>query len=247
MAVIWQKYYPDRGRGQIAVIASSLYLGQAKFDMKGNFWEIIRLDEQGNEVWTKEWRGDHSPALDNNQMWVNDLVAHENGCIAVGIAVRLNQSDPNNYGPVSVRFKENGEIDWIIRPDNRGRVNLVNLSSEGLELIGNIKLYYNSIQRYNVPTSIVSTDTPLQFTLNQNYPNPFNPSTTISFSVPQSGQVSLTIYDLLGRRVATLVNEELNAGNYNVKFDASQLSSGVYVYRLTAKNFVSSKKMILMK
>jgi len=89
---------------------------------------------------------------------------------------------------------------------------------------------------------------PKVFALAQNYPNPFNPTTTIKFSIPENEKnVKLTVYDLLGREVATLVNDQLTAGNYEVNFDASNISSGIYFYRLTAGNRVEVKKMMLLK
>ncbi len=88
---------------------------------------------------------------------------------------------------------------------------------------------------------------PKSFALNQNYPNPFNPSTVISYDLPVKGDVTLKIYDVLGREVATLVNEKQNAGSYKVTFNASKLSSGVYFYQLQAGSFSSVKKLILMK
>ncbi len=88
---------------------------------------------------------------------------------------------------------------------------------------------------------------PVDFSLHQNYPNPFNPSTTIKFSVPQTSYVSLKIYDALGREIAELVNEELQTGSYQVEFDGSNLSSGVYFYTLKAGKFLSTKKLVLMK
>lgn len=89
--------------------------------------------------------------------------------------------------------------------------------------------------------------TPDKFELSQNFPNPFNPTTSIKFSVPQTQYVSLKVYDVLGTEVATLVDEEKFAGNYNVQFNGSSLASGVYLYRLQAGNFVQTKKLILMK
>ena len=88
---------------------------------------------------------------------------------------------------------------------------------------------------------------PQNFTVYQNYPNPFNPSTTISYSLPKSGNVTLKVYDILGREVAALVNDSKNEGSYSVNFNASKLSSGVYIYQLRANGFVLSKKMILTK
>jgi hypothetical protein len=85
------------------------------------------------------------------------------------------------------------------------------------------------------------------FTLEQNYPNPFNPSTTIGYSVPAASKVNLKVYDMLGREVAVLVNETMPAGGYEVKFNASGLSSGVYFYKLRAGNFTITKKLNLIK
>jgi hypothetical protein len=86
-----------------------------------------------------------------------------------------------------------------------------------------------------------------KYNLMQNYPNPFNPSTTIKFELSQSGYTSLKIYDVLGREVATLLNEDLTSGQHQVKFDASLLSSGVYYYTLKTGDFTSTRKMMLIK
>jgi hypothetical protein len=83
--------------------------------------------------------------------------------------------------------------------------------------------------------------------LYQNYPNPFNPTTKIKYQIPEDGIVSLKIYDILGKEVRTLVNEQKTMGRYEVKFDASDLASGVYIYRLNVNDFVSVKKMLLVK
>ena len=85
------------------------------------------------------------------------------------------------------------------------------------------------------------------FKLDQNYPNPFNPSTMINYSIPQSSFVTLKVYDIIGNEIATLVNETKSAGKYDVSFEASNLSNGVYLYSIKTNNFTSTKKMILMK
>ncbi|MDP2038612.1 MAG: ice-binding family protein [Ignavibacteria bacterium] len=89
--------------------------------------------------------------------------------------------------------------------------------------------------------------TPSQLTLVQNYPNPFNPSTNIEFSIPSFGLVTLKTYDMLGREISELMNEEKQPGNYQVKFDGRNLSSGVYYYKLQFSNSVIHKKMLLIK
>lgn len=93
----------------------------------------------------------------------------------------------------------------------------------------------------------ISNEIPSTFGLEQNYPNPFNPSTTFKFNVPSASNVSLKIYDMLGNEITTLVNENLQSGVYEVKFDASTLSSGVYFYSLNAGSFSATKKMMLVK
>jgi len=102
------------------------------------------------------------------------------------------------------------------------------------------------------PTSVkILAGLPKEYNLSNNYPNPFNPTTKIKFSIPALEKtfvkITLKIYDVLGKQVATLVNDYKTSGNYEFLFDASNLSSGTYLYELTAGNYTSVKKMILMK
>jgi len=89
--------------------------------------------------------------------------------------------------------------------------------------------------------------TPSEFSLSQNYPNPFNPVTMITFAVANPEQVTLKVFNILGKEVATLINEKKEAGTYNVDFSAANLASGTYIYRLQAGAFVQTKKMVLLK
>lgn len=105
------------------------------------------------------------------------------------------------------------------------------------------------------PTTYVKSNNsvPYVYSLEQNYPNPFNPSTIIKYSIPEQSYITLIVYDIIGKEVATLVNEEKPAGNYEVEFDAVEthshesLPSGIYFYQIKAGNYVSTKKMILLK
>lgn len=92
-----------------------------------------------------------------------------------------------------------------------------------------------------------NSEIPKEFALSQNYPNPFNPSATINFDIPKLSVVKLSIYDITGREIAVLVNEQLQPGSYNYKFDGSNFASGVYFYRLKAGDFVQVRKMVLIK
>ncbi|MDQ3022584.1 MAG: T9SS type A sorting domain-containing protein [Bacteroidota bacterium] len=105
--------------------------------------------------------------------------------------------------------------------------------------------------RYYVLSNEVKIGVPAKFDLPQNYPNPFNPSTNINYDLPFDGTVSIKIFDMAGKEVATIVNEVKTAGYYTINFKASNLSSGVYFYRILAdangQNFLSTKKMMLIK
>jgi hypothetical protein len=99
--------------------------------------------------------------------------------------------------------------------------------------------YSNSVE--------VEISTPSVYELAQNYPNPFNPSTAIKFNIPEAGNVKLVVYNLLGQEVNTLVNEFKSAGSYTINFDATNLTSGVYLYKIEANGFVQTRKMMLIK
>jgi hypothetical protein len=93
----------------------------------------------------------------------------------------------------------------------------------------------------------ISAEIPQDFALHQNYPNPFNPSTNIRFDLPEAGFVVMTVYDLLGREITRLVNQQMQAGSYSVDWDASGYPSGVYFYKIETEDFIEVKKMVLIK
>jgi hypothetical protein len=94
---------------------------------------------------------------------------------------------------------------------------------------------------------VAAKELPTEFTLEQNYPNPFNPVTEIHYSIPTATDVKLEIYNVMGQKVATLVNSHLEAGYHTAVWDGSYVASGVYFYRLKADSFVQSRKMMLLK
>ena len=101
-------------------------------------------------------------------------------------------------------------------------------------------------------TTSVEADLPVDFALNQNYPNPFNPSTTLSFAIPEQGNMNLKVYDILGRHVKTLASGNYAPGNYSIIWDATDdsghmVSAGLYFYRIQAGKFSATKRMMLLK
>ena len=112
----------------------------------------------------------------------------------------------------------------------------------------NKEVINSSISTY-IPSGIgnIGNGIPAEYTLSQNYPNPFNPVTTINYSIPKSGFVSLKVFDILGKEVITLVNGNAPAGNYSVEFHSGNLASGLYFYKMNSGNFSATKKLIITK
>ena len=165
---------------------------------------------------------------------------------------------PNQYDYATLKYNSYGAIQWIQRYN--GLANGIDWAySLALDSIGNVYITGESFDnntgmdivtiKYSQTIGIhpISTEVPVEYTLQQNYPNPFNPVTNINFSIPKTGVVKLTVYDAAGRETATLFNGELSAGTYNYDFDASHLASGIYFYKLEADDFTQTKKMVLVK
>lgn len=152
--------------------------------------------------------------------------------------------------------KGTGRTFWFTSSDFAGTWNFLG-DQRGVDvmdiLIVDNKLFAGKVYGFSFlplePTSVEEGEMPLQFELNQNYPNPFNPTTTINFSVRAPQKVELKVYDLLGKEIATLINDFKPAGVYTYNFNAAdyKLTSGVYFYKLSAGGFTSIKKMVLMK
>lgn len=110
-------------------------------------------------------------------------------------------------------------------------------------------LEFSYIYPYQIITSVddINNLFPVEYSLSQNYPNPFNPSTTIEFTLPKATQVKLTVYNVLGQQITVLVNGTLTQGSHHYTFDAQNLASGIYLYRIESKGFSQIRQMILLK
>ena len=113
------------------------------------------------------------------------------------------------------------------------------------------EIYFDDLRIVNKTTvgipSEVNNNIPSDYSLGQNYPNPFNPSTQIKFGIPQSGFVRLEVFNILGQKVSTLIDKEMNTGYHVVNYDAEELASGIYIYTLSVNNFITSRKMLFLK
>jgi hypothetical protein len=114
-------------------------------------------------------------------------------------------------------------------------------------IIENYTTLLDTSLRIITPVVTENEIAPDEYVLNQNYPNPFNPVTVIKYSIPKTELVKLTVYDILGKEIETLVNEVKNPGEYRVDFNASSYTNGVYFYKLTTGNFSQTKKMLFVK
>ena len=210
----------------------------------------IKYDMNGDTVWVRRYNG-----TDNTEDYGRAVAVDNYGNVYVtGESRGYNSS----YDYVTIKYNPDGLQDWIMRyngpanyidksvsiaVDDAGNV-FVTGTSEGV-VTGND---YATI-KYSQPTGIELPNNQFtqRFTLSQNYPNPFNPVTTIEFQIPQTGLVLLKIYDILGQEIAILIDQPLAAGWHQVKWDASNVPSGVYFYHLTAGDFRAVRKMLLIR
>ena len=192
---------------------------------------FIKVDPSGNLIWSNS-DADSTFALMLHAKLIMD--GNDNIYLAAGTLTEMAVCKVSNDGSSAWTATMSGSYanDIVLGIDNNVYV-----------VGGNTA----KINHGGVTSLIDDKVTPDGFILEQNYPNPFNPTTTISFSIPSSSFISLKVYDILGKEVATLVNEEKQAGNYEVNFDAASLSSGTYFYRLQAGNIIATKKLLLVK
>jgi len=144
---------------------------------------------------------------------------------------------------------ENGKIYWA--EPGAGTISRASLDGTDIEVLfsglSSPGRPYFATESIGVSNSLPPVAQPVEFRLHQNYPNPFNPATVISYELPTASDVTLEVFDMLGRRVALLVDESQSAGTHTAEFDASNLASGVYLYRITAGEFLQARQMVLVK
>jgi hypothetical protein len=198
---------------------------------------------------------------------INLVTRPDTGFAKISGFVKTVNGDPVS-GAVVLTYNLNGEVVAYSISSNDGSYQIENLVAGDYTLVVDATEYENASSDNSVSlnygsnpsttkdlylnpesTTGVKSNSPVpsSYSLSQNYPNPFNPSTQIRFTIPEKTNVKLEVYNLIGQKVADLVNSELSAGEYSITFNASGLSSGIYLYRLQAGNFSSVKKMILMK
>jgi hypothetical protein len=182
---------------------------------------------------------------------------HE-GCIRVDAEGNIYMIASRDSSIVTMKISPDGFLEWEAHCSYGDTTLPVGL---WLDSLGNVyvvaqhvvynphQITYSIVKYVQTPDFVQSNpfEVPLFYALSQNYPNPFNPTTTISYQLPVNSNVTLKIFDMLGREIATLVNERQQAGQKVVQWDASTFSSGIYFCRLTAGNCIETKKMLLLR
>ncbi|MDQ3022607.1 MAG: SBBP repeat-containing protein [Bacteroidota bacterium] len=242
------------------------------YEGTGNFLDVARamqVDRSGNVYVTgystESGQGYNMTTIKYNTygdtLW---KASYHNGLNDIAFAITFDksgnvyvtgESDGNGTSDdyATVKYNSFGQQQWVKRYDYSGQ--FADIASKiAVDNAGNLYVTGSSNRdfltiKYSQPTEIINLllEIPSEFNLEQNYPNPFNPSTNISYQLPASSFISLKVFDILGKEVATLVNQKQNAGSYSVSFDGSNLSNGIYFYKIEADNFIETKRMILIK
>jgi uncharacterized delta-60 repeat protein len=223
-------------------------LGNVYITGKSLGFATVKYNSSGVEKWVRKYNGIG---------YGNDVASAVKTDLSGNVYVTGNNITLSTSEFVTIKYNTFGVQQWLKTYDAPGYSYSYAMA---LDTVGNVYVTgksgdgvanydYATIKYVQTPTSVehLLIQIPKEFSLSQNYPNPFNPSTKINYSIPQSGLVSLIIYDVLGKEAATLVNVEKPAGSYEVNFNASRLSSGVYFYKLQAGSFVETKKMMITK
>jgi len=233
---------------------------------------IAKTDSSGNWLWVEK-----AGAGGNRNFGLDVFVSEESNVFLTGFFHQNNSTfGPFSLDAVGARetifaakLDEDGNWLWADRAggtlDNNHGIRMIVDGNENIYLtgragrnasfgdhvlpgFGNASIFLAKMRVVDRETTAESTlELPAVYKLSQNYPNPFNPSTTIDFSLPEAGMVTLTVHDILGRQIATLVSGEMNAGKHTFQWDSRGLSSGVYLYRLRAGNVLQTRKMQLVK
>lgn len=245
--LMWRRNFQGSGsiRGEVDSLGNcypAKWIGPTSY--------ISKIDSANNVVWQKPQSFQGNPVAFTDITISKNMVigggnATENGK-TVGYVSGVDINNGDSLFMFTVKWNQNANSNSImgICADSSGNFYITGDDFTGSGPITcHVRKYY-----YDTLTGIiVINETPEVFSLSQNYPNPFNPTTKINFSIPKQGFVTLKVYDMLGKEVATLVNETKFAGNYSVDFNGSNLPSGTYFYRIETDDFSDVKKMILVK
>jgi uncharacterized delta-60 repeat protein len=263
--LLWNKTYNGEGNGEDKAYAivvdsdGSIYItGFATGAASGSDYVTIKYDSTGAEDWSELYNG---PANGEDRATSIGILQTNGNASSIVVTGESWGSDGNHdYATVKYSSTQGGlqqvsRFSMTTTSDDVAQA-LTTSSDHQVFVTGYSEIIINAPWHgYSVISTIMipfkepakTVNGPDKFNLYQNYPNPFNPVTTIKFDLTRSAFVKLEVYDILGRVVQTLVNENMNAGSYAVNFNASNISYGIYFYRITSGHFTAVKKMSLVK
>lgn len=264
-SLVWQKSYngsgnqSDKAWGIVVDTDRSVYITGETYSSSGGVnYLTIKYTSGGTESWAKTYNGNgNGTDAASSICIVNSLLAKH----VVVTGKSWGTSDTYDYATVKYNTS-NGSQSQVNRYSMDGTTNDcakgITTTLTKVIVTGFSQLIFDGPDQSSVITTqsikwgeeselTVNNNTPERFSLSQNFPNPFNPSTTISFSLPEVSEVNLTVYDMLGKVVGVLVNQQLEAGTHSISYSNNSLSSGIYFYELKAGSFRDVKKMNLIK
>ena len=224
--------------------------GQSRVEGLNSDYATIKYNSSGIQEWVSTYNG---PGNSNDEAY--SLAIDGSGNVFV-TGSSVGSGTGSDYA--TLKYNSAGVEQWVQRYNGPGNSTDVaySLAVDGL---GNVYVTGSSIGsgtnsdyatiKYSLQIGIypISSEIPKDFSLSQNYPNPFNPATKIRFALPKSSIAKLIVYDMLGREVETIVNEQLNAGTYEVDWNSGKFASGVYYYKLQTERYTGTRKMVLIK
>lgn len=256
---VWNKTFTSdllRQGNRIQTTSDGGYIvaGYSLTDAKGQEGYLIKIDGSGNMIWEKTFGTDHADDFKSV------VETNDGGYMAVGSINAFFSVERRTDDFWVVKVDAAGNMQWEKQfggEEQDAATEIIKTNEGGYAAIGMTASYtvesmiyflqFNSEGYITKVERDINETVPTSFSLFQNYPNPFNPATKIEFSITKNEKTTLKVYDVLGREVAELLNEELNPGKYKVSFNAEELSSGIYFYKLRSGNNVQVKKMMLLK
>jgi hypothetical protein len=256
---VWVARYDEPGYNdlayKIAVDGSgNVYVTGYRSTVFGYDYATVKYNSSGIQQWAKRYIGPRNLGVNEGEVEISLAVDGSGNVYVTGSSYVIGTNYVHDYA--TIKYNSSGDQQWVQRFNGTGTGwdgahgigidNFQNVYVTGWSSIGYATIKYSQLTEIKQTSNSI----PEKFSLSQNYPNPFNPATNLEFGISNLGFVSLKIYNMLGREVATLVNEKHNAGTYiyQLSTDNYQLTSGVYFYKLTVDgNVIDTKRMVLLK